>query len=598
MVIREHSKQAGVTLIETIIGVAIMVMIAFAVYQGFAILFDILGTSEARVQASALANEELEIIRNMPYSQVGTVGGVPNGVLTAVKTKTKGIITFTITTTVRNVDDPYDGTLGGAPNDLSPADYKIAEVRLICVGCSDPSEFRFSTRVAPKALETSSTNGALFIRAIDSNGQAVAGAIVQVIKTSAPAINITDTTDVSGYLKIIDAPPGVQAYHIIVSKSGYSSDQTYLPSPENPNPSKIDSTVAVQTVTQITFTIDPIATINATSLTNTCATVPSINFEITGAELIGTSPNVPKFTSTFITDSGGIKTVSNLEPDTYTFSFSNTNHDLAGTIPLTPLSLASGASQNLKLVMAAKNPRALMVTVKDSATGLPLSDATVQLSGQGFDGILTTGRGFWNQTDWSEGSGQDLYVNTAQYFSQDGNIDTQSPTGEAKLMLSGENYMPSGSLISSTFNTGSASNFYSITWNPGSQPPDTGTDSLKFQIATATTTTPMDWTFLGPDGTSGTYYTTANTNINTVHNGDQYIRYQAFLSTASTTFTPNVSDVAITFASDCVPPGQVFFSGLLSGSYSISISWSGYQTINDTISMGSQWQEYVAEMNP
>ena len=56
----------------------------------------------------------------MPYSKVGIPGGIPNGVVNHVETFVRNGIPFVATTTIRNVDDPFDGTLGGSPNDTSP----------------------------------------------------------------------------------------------------------------------------------------------------------------------------------------------------------------------------------------------------------------------------------------------------------------------------------------------------------------------------------------------------------------------------------------------------------------------------------------------
>jgi len=37
---------------------------------------------------------------------------------------------FNVETIIRNIDDPFDGTIGGDPNDTSPSDYKLAEIEM------------------------------------------------------------------------------------------------------------------------------------------------------------------------------------------------------------------------------------------------------------------------------------------------------------------------------------------------------------------------------------------------------------------------------------------------------------------------------------
>ncbi len=159
--------------------------------------------------------------------------------------------------------------------------------------------------------------------------------------------------------------------------------------------------------------------------------------------------------------------------------------------------------------------------------------------------------------------------------------------------------MSNGWLESSTFNTGSASNFYNIVWQPQDQPVDAGVDSVRFQIATGNAEVPATWNFLGPDGTAQSYYTTSDSNINPVHNNDQYLRYKIFLQTASSTFTPNIADVSFTFTSQCTPPGQVIFTGLLPDTYTLTISKSGYQnSVVNNITVPSSWQQQEVILSP
>ncbi|WP_340483347.1 hypothetical protein, partial [Acinetobacter baumannii] len=80
----------------------------------------------------------------------------------------------------------------GSPNDTSPADYKLVELELSCTTCVAPQITTFTGRAAPKGLETSSTNGALFIQAINASGAFLPGATVHVVNNAvSPAINIT-----------------------------------------------------------------------------------------------------------------------------------------------------------------------------------------------------------------------------------------------------------------------------------------------------------------------------------------------------------------------------------------------------------------------
>jgi outer membrane protein assembly factor BamB len=109
------------------------------------------------------------------------------------------------------------------------------------------------------------------------------------------------------------------------------------------------------------------------------------------------------------------------------------------------------------------------------------------------------------------------------------------------LAVGGVSYYGSGNLTSSAHDTGYTADFGTISWT-GTTPAGT---ALKFRIATNTDN--ATWNFLGPDGTSGTYYTTGSGQaIWSGHDGDRYIKYRAFLDTTDTARTPVLNDVSIT----------------------------------------------------
>ena len=590
--------QKGFTLIEIIVGLAVFLILSLSIYQAYISLLETIRASRLKVVATALANEQFEIIRNLPYTDVGIVGGLPSGKIQQNQTLTRDNTEFSAKTNIRNIDDPFDGTIGGNPNDLSPADYKFVELEVSCSSCKNFRPLSFTTNVAPKNLEGASVNGALFIQVFDANGQPVQGANVHVANNQAsPPFAIDDTTNNNGLLQIVDTPPGVGAYEIIVSKQGYSQEKTYaIDSPENPNPTKPHASVAEQQATQISFAIDKTSSLNVTSATEICSPVGNIAFSLKGTKLIGADPDILKYAQNYATNSSGIKNINGLEWDTYNFSLNDNDYDIIGAIPLLPSNLGPDTEQNLKLVIAPKNPLSLLVTVKDVSTHLPLSGANVTLEKTGYNNSLVTGRGFLIQTDWSGGAGQENFIDRSKYFDSDGNIDIDNPSGELRLKKTFDEYESSGNLISSTFDTGPESNFYQILWKPQDQPPETGSDNIKFQIATNSDTT--NWNFLGPDGTPNTFYTLANANINPIHSGDRYLRYKIFLQTADTNFTPNIAEVAFTFSSLCVPSGQVIFTGLTSGDYTLTVLKSGYQTSINTVNISTSWQQNEVILNP
>lgn len=400
-----RNKQKGFSLIEVLVGSFVFVVVAVATLKAFGVMMDSVAISRAKVAAAGVANEQIEIIRNLPYQDVGIVAGLPLGKIPRTQSVTRANYKFTVTTTIRSTDDTFDGTIGGSPSDTSPADYKLVDLDIACSNCKSFSPLGFTTLVAPHALETASNNGALFIRVFDSDGLPVPTASIHLVNTQTnPDTVIDDTTDNDGWLKIVDAPTGVEAYNITATKSGYSQDQTYpAGGAAGSNPIQPDATVVVQQVTQTSLSIDRTASLNVSSIDATCASLPSIGFSLTGTKLIGT-PNILKYTThNFSTNSSGSYSISPLEWDTYSVLLTSSSYDLAGTNPLPSFEINPNETKNLQLITIAHVDNALLVSVRDQ-NDAAIDGATVRLQKSGFDETKTTnsetcptpGQTFWN----------------------------------------------------------------------------------------------------------------------------------------------------------------------------------------------------------
>ena len=66
---------------ETLIGVIIIGIVGFSLFRAFTTLIDVFGTIKIKNAATNLANEQMEVIKNMSYSVIGTMGGIPSGVI-------------------------------------------------------------------------------------------------------------------------------------------------------------------------------------------------------------------------------------------------------------------------------------------------------------------------------------------------------------------------------------------------------------------------------------------------------------------------------------------------------------------------------------
>ncbi len=619
---KRASAVAGFTLIETIVAVGIFAIFAMGIYSGIQFVFQLVYNSRVRIIETSILNEQIESIRNISFYDVGIVNGSPAGLLERVVTTTRNGISFEITRTIRNIDDPFDGVIdpegggqgggecqdpkievchseatlcvngnalqghinhgdtegacgAGATFDNQPADYKLVDVSVICTSCNQKKPVSMTTYVSPKFLEGDPTHGALFIEVFDSQANPVQGALVSILALSTnPTYDFSDTTDNDGMVRIVDLAEGTEAFSVTVTKDGYTSDQTIISSQSNPNPIKLPATVIAQNVSEVSFSIDAVSDMSVQTLDESCVAMGSIPLSFIGAKLIGTSPDILLTDESFSTDGTGTYSLANLVWDTYTFTA--TGYDIIGSIPNETVNILPGVSQPVQLILGSASTHALRVDVVDSVTSQPIANATITASSTGYSETSISGVGSLRQTDWSGGSGQTLIGEDTRFFTDDGNVDVLATPGDMTLRQTGGYYASTGWLESSTFDLGLDATYQNLIWEPLSQPPEAGSDAVQFHIATASSTSPISWDYVGPDGTSGTYYTTTNGIIAGVHDGDRYMRYKAYLSTASTTYTPTISNISFTYTNSCTPPGQSYFGNLSFGDFGVSVGASGY----------------------
>jgi type II secretory pathway pseudopilin PulG len=586
----------GFTLVEALVGTAIFAILVLGILAAFSSLTTLVKLNRERTQLTSLADSYLEVVRNLPYSQVGTLTGNPNGNLPdqtnpdSVDLETGN---YRIYYEVTYIDDPADGTIL-AGTDPAPNDYK--QVKMFVENVATGGRTTFLTNVSPQGAEGMVNAGAIMVKVFDSQGQPVSGATTHIENLAInPNIVLNRTSDADGNWLEVALPASVNNYHIVVTKAGYSSDQTYPITPQNPNPIKPDATVLVGQVTQISFTIDLLSNLDILTLGPACQNLSNVGVNVRGDKLIGNTPNVYKFNQNYSSVAGHI-TLNNIEWDTYTPTLlTGQGWMVYGTSPIQSINVLPGTSQTFSLILGPYTTNSLLVIVKNAATGAPLEGASVHLIKGGSvpqDYYGSTGGSVWTQYDWTAGSGQTDFVEEDRYFADDGNVNVVSvPTGLRLLKVTGQ-YLASGELESSTYDTGTAATHYTnLVWEPNSQV--LGTE-LKFQIAT--NNDKLTWNYLGPDGTSGSYYTVSGTSINPIHNSQRYIRYKVYLSTFDDHHTPVLTSLNINYVSGCFTPGQAIFTDLTSGNnYDLEVSLAGYTTqyINSMTVDGNQLIEVL-----
>ncbi len=252
-------KNRGLSLVELLVGIAIMLIFFVSLVSFLNVSLKVVGTSSAKVGAVALANEQMEIVRNLPYDSVGTEGGIPPGNILQQSTSTINNIEYTTRTLIQYVDDPADGEGANDENGIT-ADYKKVKVEVSWVGESFTSPVVLITDIVPKGIETIEGGGTLKINVFDASVSPVVSANVHIENTdTVPSVFIDVFSNSDGKV-VFPGAPSSGSYEITVSKSGYSTTKTYSVSAENSDPQPPHMTILEGETTQTSFAIDVLST--------------------------------------------------------------------------------------------------------------------------------------------------------------------------------------------------------------------------------------------------------------------------------------------------------------------------------------------------
>lgn len=285
---------------DVIIGTALMLIIFTALVGLLRTSLQVAQLAKTRSVATTVAESQIEYIRSLSYDSVGTVGGIPAGSIPQVSTTTQNGIAFPVRTLVEYVDDPADGTGSGDANGIT-TDYKRIKVSVSYNANGRAQKIELVSNYAPPGLETTTGGGTLKVSVVNATGVGIPGAAVRIVNAStSPTIDFTTFSDATGTVFLPGAPTSTQ-YQIAVSKSGYSSAQTYARDSFNQNPSPGYLTVVKNQTTTGTFAIDQLASLTL----NTYSPIATSTF----ADTFSSGSAVAGMTSTVI--SGGSVQLSN-----------------------------------------------------------------------------------------------------------------------------------------------------------------------------------------------------------------------------------------------------------------------------------------------
>ena len=385
--LQQRKSLTGFTLIEILIGSGLLLIVFSGILSMYVFSLKVISQSQSRVVATALANQRMEAIRNLPYNDVGTIGGVPAGQLAQNENVSSNGSFYSIQTIIVFIDDAFDGL---SPADTLSTDYKRVKIIVSWQGRFG-GDVVFMTDVAPKGIETAVYGGTLALSVFDAQGAGVGQASLHIVNNEVfPFIDATYQTDNNGNFILPGVPASLESYQIAVSKNGYSSERTYardevVGSVVLANPSYVHASIFEGQVTSTSFSVDEVSSFSFDITTvedGEQRPVPNVVFTARGAKILGTDEDeepVLKYEQEYVTNGVGHIDIANMEWDSYGFSVNKaaTGLDLLSSNPAQPVSLLPAVAQTV--VLNVKAEHTLLVTVRDSQTQEPVFGVQVRL---------------------------------------------------------------------------------------------------------------------------------------------------------------------------------------------------------------------------
>lgn len=401
------SSHRAFTLIEGLVFLFLFALITTIFFQTFAYGTSLIQQSKHRLGAVALASQKMEIVRSLDFDNIGTTTGVPAGDLEEHETVTVNGTDYTVHTFVQYIDDGFDGTLGGAPNDPIPNDYKRVRIEVSWGAATEAEQVWTSSNVTQQGVEQPAGGGILSLNILDSQGNGVPNATVRIVNGNvAPSVDVTGTTDTVGNLFLIGAPASAQGYQVTFSKNDYYGSSTYAPYPTTSfNPTDVHASVVDATVNQATFVMDQEVDLELSTEDPFGDPLPGINFRIDGGRQIGTvagsNPAQPVygFGEDGVTDGSGEHTYANESYGLYTWaldagetSYTFVRLDPDSNIGPNQIQVSPNTTASVAMILADNAVPGVLVTVTNATDGTPLSGASVKLSNTtlAYDVTVTT----------------------------------------------------------------------------------------------------------------------------------------------------------------------------------------------------------------
>lgn len=257
---RSLGTTRGTTLIDVLVGSALILVIFLGLFSIIRASLAVSSLAKLRNTATAIVTTRMEYIRSLQYDAIGTVGGIPAGVVAQYATSTLEGVEYVTRTFIEYADDSADGE-GALDENGIITDYKHVKVSTTYTANNGERDVTLVSNFSPPGIETTTGGGTLRVEVVNSQGAPVSGASVHFVNTSiSPSVDLTTFSNANGIVYLPGAGTSTQ-YQVDVSKDGYSSAMTYARDATNVNPTPGFLTVVENQTTVGTFAIDVLATL-------------------------------------------------------------------------------------------------------------------------------------------------------------------------------------------------------------------------------------------------------------------------------------------------------------------------------------------------
>lgn len=222
--LRVARREAGITLIETVLAIAIFGIVSTSLIGVLTSATAADSRARQKTIALELAQQQMEYVRQLNYSDAGTQDGNPPGNVLPVQKKQVAGLWYTLTTSIRWVSDPIPSSFATSAN------YK--RVRVVVSLTSDGKVLStVSTYLSNAARDKLGgiDNAIANIIAEDyKTHQRLPGVTIELTNGAFHSGEVTDQTGVATFPGL-DPTQGSEHYEAIASLSGYTMFKGDLP---------------------------------------------------------------------------------------------------------------------------------------------------------------------------------------------------------------------------------------------------------------------------------------------------------------------------------------------------------------------------------